>query len=85
MTAVVPQGKTHLLTRETGLIMQNDSDRGPAPKRAKIDPSANGGGGGSSATLDQLKSLVTKLPDIRVNGGADRKRELKGWATTIVE
>ena len=80
-------GKTHLLTRETGLIMEDAGDRAPAPKRAKIDNNgvANGGGGGSSSstsTLSQLKQLVGHLPS---GPSQARKSELKGWATTIVE
>lgn len=78
----VANGKTHLLHRETGLKMEDDGDRAPAPKRAKVDPQSNGGNG--SSTLSQLKGLVQQLPDARANANA-RKAELKGWATTIVE
>jgi hypothetical protein len=74
-----PAGKTHLLHRETGLKMEDGGDRAPAPKRAKIDH-ANGG----SSTLSQLKTLVNQLPDAKASA-ANRKSELKGWATTIVE
>lgn len=72
-------GKTDLLNRGTGLEMDDDDARAPAPKRFK--PDANGTSSSSGATIGTLKTLVTQITtDPRL-----RKEELKAWAATIVD